>query len=153
MTWAAFRSAKRLQTLCYGSLCLIPSTKRGKEMQDKTFASALPFSVQPLHIRYYSILRFYSDSHFSIYLVSSLHKSIAGRYRPVRVADGPITARYTFIKNASWVKTFLFLPTRFVIINQGQILQPFSAPFVQRMICIVLVLIFEDQTVLVDAIH
>ena len=29
-------------------------------------------------------------------------KSIAGRYRPVRVADGPITARYRFIKNASW---------------------------------------------------
>ena len=34
--------------------------------------------------------------------VSILHKSIAGRYRPVRVADGPITARYRFIKNASW---------------------------------------------------
>ena len=30
------------------------------------------------------------------------HKSIAGRYRPVRVADGPITARYRFIINASW---------------------------------------------------
>ena len=28
---------------------------------------------------------------------SILHKSIAGRYRPVRVADGPITARYRFI--------------------------------------------------------
>ena len=26
--------------------------------------------------------------------VSILYKSIAGRYRPVRVADGPITARY-----------------------------------------------------------
>ena len=25
--------------------------------------------------------------------VSILHKSIAGRYRPVRVADGPTTAR------------------------------------------------------------
>ena len=34
--------------------------------------------------------------------VSILHKSIAGRYRPVRVADGPITARCRFIKNASW---------------------------------------------------
>ena len=31
--------------------------------------------------------------------VSILYKSIAGRYRPVRVADGPITARYRFIKN------------------------------------------------------
>ena len=37
--------------------------------------------------------------------VSILHKSIAGRYRPVRVADGPITARCRFIKNASWVNT------------------------------------------------
>ena len=31
--------------------------------------------------------------------VSILYKSIAGRYRPVRVADGPITARYIFIMN------------------------------------------------------
>ena len=31
------------------------------------------------------------------------HKSIAGRYRPVRVAVGRITARCRFIKNASWV--------------------------------------------------
>ena len=29
--------------------------------------------------------------------VSILHKSIAGRYRPVRLADGPITARYRFM--------------------------------------------------------
>ena len=35
--------------------------------------------------------------------VSILHKSIVGRYRPVRVADGPITALYRFTKNASWV--------------------------------------------------
>ena len=34
--------------------------------------------------------------------VSILHKSIAGRYRPVRVADGPITARFRFMLNASW---------------------------------------------------
>ena len=31
---------------------------------------------------------------------SILHKSKAGRYRPVRVADGPIMARYRFMKNA-----------------------------------------------------
>ena len=34
--------------------------------------------------------------------VSILYKSIAGRYRSVRVADGPITALCRFIKNASW---------------------------------------------------
>ena len=34
--------------------------------------------------------------------LSILYKSIAGRYRPVRVADGPMMARYRFIKNACW---------------------------------------------------
>ena len=44
--------------------------------------------------------------------VSILHKSIAGRYRPVRVADGPITARCRFLKNASWVAILNDLPER-----------------------------------------
>ena len=34
------------------------------------------------------------------YPVSILYKSIAGRYRPVSCPDGPIMARYRFIKNA-----------------------------------------------------
>ena len=34
--------------------------------------------------------------------VNILYKSTAGRYRPVSYPDGPITARYRFIKNASW---------------------------------------------------
>ena len=38
-----------------------------------------------------------------MYPVSILHKSIAGHYRPVSIADGPITARCRFMKNASWV--------------------------------------------------
>ena len=42
------------------------------------------------------------------YPASILYKSIAGRCRPVRVADGPITARCRFIKNASWVYTCIF---------------------------------------------
>ena len=33
------------------------------------------------------------------YPVSILYKFIAGRYPPIRVADGPITARYRFIRN------------------------------------------------------
>ena len=33
----------------------------------------------------------------SVSPVSILHKSIAGHYRPVRVADGPIMARYRFM--------------------------------------------------------
>ena len=42
------------------------------------------------------------DYNYSSILAGILYKSIAGRYRPVRVADGPITARYRFIKDASW---------------------------------------------------
>ena len=41
-----------------------------------------------------------------IFPASILYKSIAGCYWPVRVADGPITARYRFIKNAYWVQSF-----------------------------------------------
>ena len=37
-----------------------------------------------------------------IYPVSIIYKSTAGRYRPVNYPDGPITARYRFIKNAYW---------------------------------------------------
>ena len=57
---------------------------------------------------------------FRINRVSILYKSIAGRYRPVRVADGPITARYRVIKNASWeyaikqLSVFLFDLVTFV---------------------------------------
>ena len=44
------------------------------------------------------------------YPVSILHISIAGCYRPVRVADGPITARSRLIKNASWlVGNFIYI--------------------------------------------
>ena len=41
---------------------------------------------------------------------SILDKSIAGRYQPVRVADGLIPARCRFIKNASWELLSLFGP-------------------------------------------
>ena len=40
---------------------------------------------------------------FAAFPASILYKSIAGRYRPVSYPDGPITARYRFIKNAYWV--------------------------------------------------
>ena len=45
----------------------------------------------------------------NIFSGSILNKFIAGRFRPVRVADGPITARCRFIKNASWVLRLMFL--------------------------------------------
>ena len=40
---------------------------------------------------------FVSSVAFGACPVSILHKSIADRYRPVRVADGPITVRYRFM--------------------------------------------------------
>ena len=53
--------------------------------------------------RYMLLLSLLNFFFLKMFPVSILHKSIAGRYRPVRVADGPITARFRFIKNASWV--------------------------------------------------
>ena len=47
-----------------------------------------------------------------LYPASILCKFMAGRYRSVRVTDGPITAHYKFIKNAYWVgtsKQFIFI--------------------------------------------
>ena len=43
-----------------------------------------------------------SCSNFRTSPASILYKSIAGCYRPVSYPDGPITARYRFIKNAYW---------------------------------------------------
>ena len=40
--------------------------------------------------------------------VNILHKSIAGVYWPVRVADGPITARCRFMRNASCAVTIVY---------------------------------------------
>ena len=51
----------------------------------------------------------------SSYPVSILHKSIAGRYRPVRVADGPIRARCRFIRNASWIVHYYILQYEMIL--------------------------------------
>ena len=47
--------------------------------------------------------KYAADFKLTFYPASILYKSIAGCYRPVRVADGPITARYRLIKNAGWL--------------------------------------------------
>ena len=46
-----------------------------------------------------------------ILLAFFTYKSAAGRYRPVIYPDGPITTRYRFIKNASWVLNDIYLHT------------------------------------------
>ena len=53
-------------------------------------------------------LSFVSNMQFCLangYPVSILYKSTAGRYRSVSYSDGPITARYRFIKNTYWVRS------------------------------------------------
>ena len=52
----------------------------------------------------YCLLRYICQS---TYPASILYKSTAGRYRPVSYPDGPITARYRFIKNADRVFTYM----------------------------------------------
>ena len=80
------------------------------------FASCVLFLLLAacMHI-VYIILYFIVQHQIRHFPVSILYKSIAGRYRPVRVADGPITARYRFIKNASWV--FIFRPNNIDIFS------------------------------------
>ena len=53
---------------------------------------------------YYKYFFFFARAivHRSSRPASILYKSTAGRYRPVSYPDGPITARYWFIKNAYW---------------------------------------------------
>ena len=46
------------------------------------------------------VLSTYGETFYGRIPASILYKSIAGRYRPVSYPDGPITARYRFIKNA-----------------------------------------------------
>ena len=67
---------------------------------------------------FFFILCYFSFSSYLLVLItlnpaSILYKSIAGRYRPVSYPDGPITARYRFIKNAYWNAYWVFyIPLR-----------------------------------------
>ena len=57
----------------------------------------------------HSFLLYLRDDGLYVTPASILYKSIAGRYRPVRVADGPRTARYRFIKNGYWNIWYAFV--------------------------------------------
>ena len=59
---------------------------------------------------------------------SILYKSIAGRYRPVSYTDGPITARYRFIKNANWDVNCAVIFVHIHIVHMGRLL--IKRPFV-----------------------
>ena len=82
--------------------------------------------------------------------VSILYKSTAGRYRPVRVADGLITARCRFIKNASWVAvktvnlkgiTKMLLHYALWFIQRGDLLYVF--PCVILFLCFLVLLVLR----------
>ena len=90
------------------------------------------FSSAEVVQRLIKVINAYHFSHFSLQSVlpkiqtpnnknsvnpaGILYKSIADCYRPVRVADGPITARYRLIKNASWVITIkVYSITRYTL--------------------------------------
>ena len=63
--------------------------------------------------------------------VSILRKSISGRHRPVRVADGPMTARCRFTLNASWVHhslDFIFKSFGSPLLNIENILEALMKP-------------------------
>ena len=53
---------------------------------------------------------FFFSEQYRVFPASILYKSIAGRYRPVSYPDGPITARYRFIKNAMGCCVFMVVP-------------------------------------------
>ena len=55
---------------------------------------------------------------------SILYKSIAGRYRPVSYPDGPITARYRFIKNAYWTISAALRVVTVSLKNSQKVLLP-----------------------------
>ena len=74
----------------------------------RTVKAQTSLRIRPLYSSMHSsaYIAYVSGKEDTDYPVSILYKSIAGRYRPVRVADGPITARYRFRKNATLVDSF-----------------------------------------------
>ena len=98
---SAFRTFVRFMLVCVGFLS---SWSLGVWEGLRFVIVALPGLFSYFVFATRSYMRTKIDNQITNYYpVSILYKSIAGRYRPVRVADGPITARYRFIKNASWV--------------------------------------------------
>ena len=75
-------------------------------------------SLSALLFTFFLHLCYFSFSSYLLVLItlnpaSILYKSIAGRYRHVSYPDGPITARYRFIKNAYWNAYWVFyIPLR-----------------------------------------
>ena len=67
-------------------LCPSPSPKARTRNRTLLVYNVNTYAVARSHLQCLKVVRKYP--------VSILYKSIAGRYRPVRVADGPITARY-----------------------------------------------------------
>ena len=80
----------------FGQFLWVHTTRRVSSWRNKRHIKTFSLRKSP------HLINNYVDFIIPAIPVSILYKSIADCYRPVRVADGPITARYRFIKNASW---------------------------------------------------
>ena len=97
LTWAAYDSG----WVCPGSLYLMTNANRSGGSRAKQSRVTCKSERSPC---IYILPNTDSNNAASFYdhPASILHKSIAGHYRPVSYPDGPITARYRFMKNAYW---------------------------------------------------
>ena len=112
---AYVRTARNTKMRLSTKMALISYAKRGLLRSMTILHSSPPFLKREIAFETSCLL---SDTFSSLQKtdpVSNLYKSIAGRYRPVRVADGPITARCRFIKDASWGSTLTM-----IICSQGE---------------------------------
>ena len=80
------------------------SRKIEKKMLSVYIVTSAELARRVVHVK----IKLFYDGYARLFPASILYKSTAGRYRPVSYPDGPITARYRFIKNAYWVAFRLF---------------------------------------------
>ena len=78
--------------------------KCGRRCRDMNITTIKPFIDSNTDGSHCENMPIQITENFTTNPASILYKSIAGRYRPVSYPDGPITARYRFIKNAYWKK-------------------------------------------------
>ena len=86
-------------TLCY--FVLVFFSQRFPRLGNRELILVL-FVMEPSTILTHKFLRVIFIERQEIYPPSILYKSIADRYRAISYPDGPISARYRFIKNAYW---------------------------------------------------
>ena len=79
--------------MIYGFYKVMPSVMPSRPL---SFLSYMYICKEVMQVLYQTLPLFAATSEMVYYPVSILRKSISGRHRPVRVADGPMTARCRF---------------------------------------------------------